>query len=151
MYSGSQSWCHPLIALLSIEDTNNFKAYFYAAWNKNPQLCTVYAYNIGIVLHMASPTSSCSIPQGSILGPDLFILYINDMSNVSKAMKAILFADDTNLLCAGKDPTGVCDKVTSELIKLNKWFQVNKLSLNVSKTNFMIFLNKTYDDNYTHG
>ena len=60
----------------------------------------------------------------------------NDMSNVSKSMKAIVFADDTNLLCAGKDPTDVCDKGSRELIKLSKWFQVNKLSLNVYKNKF---------------
>ena len=50
----------------------------------------------------------CGVPQGSILGPALFILYVNDMCNVSKSLKSILFADDTNLFYAGKDLNEVC-------------------------------------------
>ena len=80
----------------------------------------------------------CGVPQGSILGPILFILYINDMCNVSTLLKPILFADDTNLFYSGKDIDELCSVVSIELDKLCIWFQVNKLSLNTSKTNFMI-------------
>ena len=90
----------------------------------------------------------CGVPQGSILGPALFILYVNDMCNVSKSLKSILFADDTNLFYAGKDLNEVCELVSRELNILHMWFQVNKLSLNVAKTNFMIFGNKRYEENY---
>ena len=81
----------------------------------------------------------CGIPQGSIIGPSLFILYINDLHNVSKILNFILFADDTNIFLSGKNLTEVCDIMTSELKKLDAWFKVNKLSLNVSKTNYMVF------------
>ena len=91
----------------------------------------------------------CGVPQGSILGPILFILYINDMCNVSTLLKPILFADDTNLFYSGKDIDELCSVVSIELDKLCIWFQVNKLSLNTSKTNFMIFTNRSCDDTYS--
>ena len=72
----------------------------------------------------------CGVPQGSILGPILFILYINDMCNVPTLLKPILFADDTYLLYSGRDIKELCSVVSIELDKLCKWFQVNKLSLN---------------------
>ena len=90
----------------------------------------------------------CGVPQGSILGPALFILYVNDMCNVSKSLKSNLFAEDTNLLYAGKDLDEVCKIILRELNILHIWFQVNKLSLNVAKTNFMIFGNKRFEENY---
>ena len=81
----------------------------------------------------------CGVPQGSVLGPKLFILYINDIVNVSKLLKYILFADDTNIFFSGKNLDKICKTITIELEKLNSWFKVNKLSLNVGKTNFMVF------------
>jgi len=98
----------------------------------------------------------CGVPQGSILGPTLFILYVNDMCNVSNLLKCILFADDTNLFYSGTDIDEMCTIVSGELDKLKIWFFVNKLSLNVKKTNFMLFSSKRQKndlriaiDNYT--
>ena len=87
----------------------------------------------------------CGVPQGSILGPKLFILYINDMCRVSECLKFILFADDTNLFCSGNDLLKLSETVTHELSKLKNWFAVNMLSLNVSKTNYMLFSNSRCD------
>ena len=88
------------------------------------------------------------VPQGSILGPALFIIYINDMCNVSSLMKSIVFVDDTNFFYSGKDLTEVCKTVSNIMDKLCRWFQVNKLSLNIAKTNFMVFSNKKCENNH---
>ena len=78
------------------------------------------------------------VPHGSILGPKLFLMYINDIGNISSILKCILFADDTNIFCSGKDPEQLSKDITIELQKLHVWFSVNRFSLNVAKTNYML-------------
>ena len=63
------------------------------------------------------------------------------LSSVSKILRFVLFADDTNLFSSGRDLDVLCHSINEELKKLNLWFKVNKLSLNLSKTNYMIFSN----------
>ena len=70
------------------------------------------------------------------------------MCNVSSVVKSTLFADDTNLFLVGDDLKEVCETMQFELDKLSRWFQANKLSIDISKINFMIFSNKKCDDNY---
>uniref|UniRef100_A0A672HNX1 Reverse transcriptase domain-containing protein n=1 Tax=Salarias fasciatus TaxID=181472 RepID=A0A672HNX1_SALFA len=83
----------------------------------------------------------CGVPQGSILGPKLFILYMNDFSKVSNLGK-ILFADDTTLFHSGKSIQEVTKVVNEELEVIKHWFDLNGLILNAKKTNFMLFNNK---------
>ena len=81
----------------------------------------------------------CGVPQGSILGPLLFLIYINDICNSSELVSFILFADDTNLLMSHLNLNTLIDKVNEELEKISIWLQINKLSLNLSKTHFILF------------
>ena len=75
----------------------------------------------------------CGVPQGSILGPLLFILYINDLKNASEFLDPIMFADDTNLFLSHKNIKTLFNNMNIELTKIRKWFISNKLSLNAKK------------------
>ena len=99
----------------------------------------------------------CGVPQGSILGPLLFIISVNDICNVSPMLFKILYADDTCVLISGNRLNNLIDRLNTELISLNNWFKANKLSLNTKKSFFMIFhrsrikpnvINKVVIDNH---
>ena len=79
------------------------------------------------------------VPQGSILGLLLFLVCINDLCSLSKVLKLILFADDTNILNSHTDASYLMEVVNLELEKITCWFYANKLSTNVKKSNFIIF------------
>jgi hypothetical protein len=89
---------------------------------------------------------TCGVPQGSILGPLLFLLYINDLSTVTNLLTFIMFADDTNIFISGKNLDHIASVVNIELKTINTWFSVNLLSLNIKKTNYMLFGNKKLCD-----
>ena len=83
-------------------------------------------------------TLSCGVPQGSILGPLLFLLYINDLPNSLQNAAPRMFADDTNLTLSVKTLTELKLALAPELNNLSCWLKANKLSLNVAKTELMI-------------
>ena len=86
---------------------------------------------------------SCGVPQGSVLGPLLFLIYVNDLPNASKKLSFYLFADDTNIYYESEDFSKLIKSVNKGLRSLKKWLDANKLSLNIDKTNYIIFHSST--------
>ena len=106
-------------------------------------------------IHSSMLPITTGVPQGSILGPLLFIIYMNDIHRACKHFHPILFADDTNLtssLCSFNEEQNTPDRmiylsqvINNELKEIQKWLELNKLSLNVKKTKYMIFHNHQRD------
>ena len=94
---------------------------------------------------------TCGVPQGSVLGPLLFLIYISDSPNISNIFQFFLFADDTNIYCEADSPERLELIINKELKKLHEWLIVNRLSLNIDKTNFVVFhpYNKPLKQNIT--
>ena len=88
-------------------------------------------------------TITCGVPQGSLLGPLLFSLYINDICNASSVLSFILFADDTNIFYSSNNTNiqTIVNVLNVELNKVSMWLQANRLSLNLKKCTFMVFSN----------
>ena len=85
----------------------------------------------------------CGIPQGSILGPLLFLIFVNDLQKSTKFLDPIMFADDTNLFYSNKDINNLFKIANEELNEINEWFRANKLSINAGKTKYIFFSQTT--------
>ena len=103
--------------------------------NRN-QYVSINGYESGLA------AINCGVPQGSVLGPLLFLLYINDLNQAIKSCKVHHFADDTNLLCLSNSIKKLNKQVNADLKHLVNWLNANKISLNVKKTDMVIFKSK---------
>ena len=81
----------------------------------------------------------CGVPQGSIIGPLMFTLYIDSLPKALTGVKTYLYADDTAIVARDKDPMIITNKLNSALGQVSIWFRNHKLSLNVGKTKFIPF------------
>jgi hypothetical protein len=84
-------------------------------------------------------TIKCGVPQGSILGPLFFLLYINDISNASNLTESLIFADDTSVFYSHSDPNHLQYVMNNELHNFDLWLKSNKLSVNLKKNKYVIF------------
>ena len=86
----------------------------------------------------STQTIKCGVPQGSILGPLFFILYINDLPRASKLTEPLLFADDTSIFFSHSNPDYLETVLNNELLNIDVWLRCNKLSI-MSKRRIMLF------------
>ena len=89
------------------------------------------------------------VPQGSILGPLLFLVYINDLPNCVHTSSVRMFADDTTLTACGKSLLEIESKINSDLANVNAWLLANKLSLNLVKTEYLLIGSRSKINNLT--
>ena len=111
---------------------NNLK-WFESYLNNRKQFI---AYNNN---HTCFETITCGAPQGSIHGPLLFPIYVNDLNQASNILDSIMFADDTNLFYSHHQIKTFFETVNCELKNISQWFRANKLSLNIKKTKYTLF------------
>jgi len=129
------------------------KLEFYGIRGKAWDWCKDYLSNRKQYVNYKDKNSSLykiryGVPQGSVLSPLLFIIYTNDLPDNLNIAKSILFADDTTIYHSSSNISQLYETMNTELNNLTDWFQANKLSLNISKTNYMIFSNINLQQNY---
>ena len=107
------------------------KTYYYIrqfAWSRERE-----------TLKSSCKTITRGVPQGSMLGPLIFLSYINDLANVSDVIFSLVFADDSNMLLSGTNPDDLIKLTNTGITKIINLLRINKLSLNLKQTHLMVF------------
>ena len=104
-----------------------------------PQLPNKYIFVSYDGRQSAIQSITCSVPQGSILGPLLFITYMSDICNVSELLFTVLYPDDTSVVIHGKDMISIITTLNHELHTFSTWLNASNFSINTDKTYYMIF------------
>ena len=109
------------------------KDWFKSYLSDRKQIAFINGYNSDLM------PVDCGVPQGSVLGPLLFLIYINDLHKAIQYCKVHHFADDTNLFHTSKSVKNLNTQINRDMKYLNNWLSANKISLNVEKTELVIF------------
>ena len=109
-------------------------SWFRSYLNNREQYVSVNGHN------SCSQKVTCGVPQGSVFGPLLFLIYINDISKASSKLSFFLFADDTNLYFESENFQHLQKVVNNELKYIKKWLDANRLALNVEKPALLFFI-----------
>jgi hypothetical protein len=112
--------------------TDDALKWFVSYLNERYQICKINN------VKSAKQLIQCGVPQGSNLGPLLFLIYINDLPNCLQHSKPSMFADDTNVSIPAESLEELEVHLNSDLDNIHQWLVANKLTLNVSKTEYMI-------------
>ena len=126
-----------LLAKLNRYGIRGVSSYWFKSYlsNRN-QYVSINGYESGLA------ALNCGVPQGSVLRPLLFLLYINDLNQAIKFCEVYHFADDTNLLCQSNSIKKLNKLVNADLKHQANWLNTNKISLNIKKTEMVIFKSK---------
>ena len=118
-----------LSALGVIETTH---CWFTSYLRNREQFCRVDGQN------SSTKSVNCGIPQGSCLGPLLFIIYVNDFERCLQGASPNMYADDTSITCSSADSDSLLRNINDEMTNIAEWMRLNKLSLNADKSEFMV-------------
>lgn len=123
-----------LIAKLEFYGFRGIALEFLKSYLSNRKQCVAINNNFSSLMNL-----NAGVPQGSILGPQLFNLYINDIGNIAEKSQLIVYADDTSIFVQSDNPSDLCNNVNSTLQNLYEWSNRNSLQINSAKTKAVLF------------